>query len=204
MNLMQYLSVGGALESPWERKSSRRIGYNDGGLTSSKPIHFTGSDQINDGQSEFGFIDPSEVDRSSQLPSNHLDLNHKESKPQPCDHMKVQSRITPTRLNVVRNDLLGSDIALKPSLISEEPQRTSFFRRLRNRFNMLDQFIRLVGRIFRSSNSVVPKTEAGRTEKLEGANDKEFQDAIELAKDYKTDVVVNGKVAWLYSDCVEK
>jgi len=25
-----------------------------------------------------------------------------------------------------------------------------------------------------------------------------------LAKDYKTDVVVNGKVAWLYSDCVEK
>ena len=93
MNLMQYLSVGGALESPWERKSSRRIGHNDGGLTSSKPIHFTGSDQINDGQSEFGFIDPSEVDRSSQLPSNHLDLNHAESKPQPCDHMKVQSRI---------------------------------------------------------------------------------------------------------------
>ena len=32
----------------------------------------------------------------------------------------------------------------------------------------------------------------------------EFQDAIELAKDYKTDVVVNGKVAWLYSDCAEK
>ena len=118
--------------------------------------------------------------------------------------MKVQSRITPTRLNVVRNDLLGSDIALKPSLISEEPQRTSFFRRLRNRFNMLDQFIRLVGRISRSCNSVVPKAVAGRTEKLEGADDKEFQDAIELAKDYKTDVVVNGKVAWLYSDCAEK
>lgn len=204
MNLMQYLSVGGALESPWERKSSRRIGYNDGGLTSSKPIHFTDSDQINDEQSEFGFINPSEVDRSSQLPSNHLDLNYEESKPQPCEHMKVQSRITPTRLNVVRNDLLGSDIVLKPSLISEEPQRTTFFRRLRNRFNMLDQFIRLVGRISRSSNSVLSKTESSRTEKLEAANDKEFQDAIELAKNYKTDVVVNGKVAWFYSDCAEK
>jgi hypothetical protein len=201
---MQYLSVSGALESPWERKSSRRIGYNDGGISSSKPIPFTDSDQLNDGQSEFGFIDPSEVDRSSQLPSNHLDLNHEESKPQKCDHMKVQSRITPTRLNVVRNDLLGSDIAIKPSLISEEPQRTSFFRRLRNRFNMFDQFIRLVGRISRSSNSVLPKTASGCSQKLEGANDKEFQDAIELAKDYKTDVVVNGKVAWLYSDCAEK
>ena len=204
MNLMQYLSVGGALESPWERKSSRRIGHNDGGLTSSKPIHFTDSDQINDEQSEFGFINPSEVDRSSQLPSNHLDLNHAESKPQPCEHMKVQSRITPTRLNVVRNDLLGSDIVLKPSLISEEPHRTSFFRRLRNRFNMLDQFIGLVGRIFRSNNIVLSKTSSGRTKKLEATNDKEFQDAIELAKNYKTDVVVNGKVAWFYSDCAEK
>ena len=112
---MQYLSVGGALESPWERKSSRRIGYNDGGLTSSKSIHFTGTDQINDGQSEFGFIDPSEVDRSSQLPSNHLDLNHEEPKPKRCDHMKVQSRITPTRLNVVRNDLLRSDLGRSPN-----------------------------------------------------------------------------------------
>ena len=204
MNLMQYLSVSGALESPWERKSSRRIGYNDGGISSSKPITFTDSDQLNDGQSEFGFIDPSEVDRSSQLPSNHLDLNHEESKPQKCDHMKVQSRITPTRLNVVRNDLLGSDIAIKPSLISEEPQRTSFFRRLRNRFNMFDQFVRLVGRISRSSNSVLPKTASGFFEKLEGANDKEFLEPIELATDYKTDVVVNGKVAWLYSDCAEK
>ena len=204
MNLMQYLSVVGALESPWERKSSRRIGYNDGGLTSSKPIHFTDSDQINDEQSEFGFINPSEVDRSSQLPSNHLDLNHAESKPQPCEHMKVQSRITPPRLNVVRNDLLGSDIVLKPSLISEEPHRTSFFRRLRNRFNMLDQFIGLVGRISRSNNIVLSKTSSGRTKKLEATNDKEFQDAIELAKNYKTDVVVNGKVAWFYSDCAEK
>ena len=196
MNLMQYLSVGGALESPWERKSSRRIGYNDGGLTSSKPIHFTDSDQINDEQSEFGFINPSEVDRSSQLPSNHLDLNHAESKPQPCEHMKVQSRITPTRLNVVRNDLLGSDIVLKPSLISEEPHRTSFFRRLRNRFNILDQFIGLVGRISRSNNIVLSKKSSGRTKKLEATNDKEFQDAIELAKNYKTEDLVKGKVAW--------
>ena len=202
MNLMQYLSVGGALESPWERKSSRRIGHNDGGLTSSKPIHFTDSDQINDGQSEFGFIDPSEVDRSSQLPSNHLDLNHEESKPQPCDHMKVQSRITPTRLSVVRNDLLGSDIALKSSLISEEPQRTSFLMRLRNRFSIFDKCIRLMGGFPRYSNSVVRKKASFRSEKLEGDN--KFQDEIELAKDYKTDIIVNGKITWRYSDWAEK
>jgi len=205
MNLMQYLSVGGALESPRERKNSRRIGYNDGDSVSSKPISLTEPFRTNDNQGEFGFIEPLEIDRLSQSPGNHLDLKKEESKSQSSDQMEIQSRITPTRLSVVRNDLVASDIAFRSSLISEEPQRTSFFNRLRNRFSMLDQVIRLVG-ISRSSSSnvrpVVPTSDS--SEQVDSLRDEEFQDAVELAKSYKTDVFVNGKVAWSYCDYKEK
>ena len=207
MNLMQYLSVGGALESPRERKNSRRIGYNDGDSSCSKEIFFSETSRVNDDQSEFGFIEPLEIERLSQSPSNHLDLKKEESKSQPIQQMEIQSRITPTRLSVVRNDLVSSDIAFRfrSSLISEEPQRTSFFNRLRNRFSMLNKVIRLVG-IPKSTTSivrpVVPVSDSPA--QVDGMRDEGLQDAVELAKSYKTDVLVNGKVAWRYSDYTEK
>ncbi len=207
MNLMQYLSVGGALESPRERKNSRRIGYNDGDSASSKGIFFSETSRANDDQSEFGFIEPLEIDRLSQSPGNHLDLEKEESKSQSIQQMEIQSRITPTRLSVVRNDLVSSDIAFRfrSSLISEEPQRTSFFNRLRNRFSMLNKVIRLVG-IPKSTTSivrpVVPVSDSPA--QVDGMRDEGLQDAVELAKSYKTDVLVNGKVAWSYSDYAEK
>ena len=205
MNLMQYLSVSGALESPRERKNSRRIGYNDSDSLNSKPISLSEVSRVNNNQGEFGFIEPLEIDRHSQSPANHLGLSKEESKAQSIDQMEIQSRITPTRLSVVRNDLVASDIAFRSSLISEEPQRTSFFNRLRNRFSMLDQVIRLVG-ISRSSSSnvlpVVPTSDS--SEQVDYLRDEEFQDAVELAKSYKTDVFVNGKVAWSYYDYEEK
>ena len=207
MNLMQYLSVGGALESPRERKNSRRIGYNDGDSASPKGIFFSETSRPNDDQSEFGFIEPLEIDRLSQSPGNHLDLEKEESKSQSIQQMEIQSRITPTRLSVVRNDLVSSDIAFRfrSSLISEEPQRTSFFNRLRNRFSMLNKVIRLVG-IPKSTTSivspVVPVSDSSA--QVDGMRDEGLQDAVELAKSYKTDVLVNGKVAWRYSDHAEK
>ncbi len=205
MNLMQYLSVGGALESPRERKTSRRIGYNDSDSASSKPIFFTEPSRINDDQGEFGFIEPLEIDRLSQSPGNHLDLKKEESKSKPSEQMEIQSRITPTRLSVVRNDLVSSDIAFRSSLISEEPQRTSFFNRLRNRFIMLDKVIRLVG-ISKSISSIVRPVVpvSGGSAQVDSMRGEEFQDSVELAKSYKTDVFVNGKVAWSYSDYAEK
>ena len=207
MNLMQYLSVGGALESPRERKNSRRIGYNDGDSSCSKEIFFSETSRVNDDQSEFGFIEPLEIERLSQSPGNHLDLKKEESKSQSIQQMEIQSRITPTRLSVVRNDLVSSDIAFRfrSSLISEEPQRTSFFNRLRNRFSMLNKVIRLVG-IPKSTSSivspVVPVSDSSA--QVDGMRDEGLQDAVELAKSYKTDVLVNGKVAWSYSDYAEK
>ena len=207
MNLMQYLSVGGALESPSERKNSRRIGYNDGNSSSSKEIFFSETSRVNDDQSEFGFIEPLEIERLSQSPSNHLDLKKEESKSQPIQQMEIQSRITPTRLSVVRNDLVSSDIAFRfrSSLISEEPQRTSFFNRLRNRFSMLNKVIRLVG-IPKSSTSIMSPVApvSDSSAQVDGMNDEGLQDAVELAKSYKTDVLVNGKVAWRYSEYAEK
>ena len=82
MNLMQYLSVSGALESPRERKNSRRIGYNDSDSFNSKPISLTEVSRVNNNQGEFGFIEPLEIDRHSQSPGNHLGLSKEESKAQ--------------------------------------------------------------------------------------------------------------------------
>ena len=205
MNLMQYLSVSGALESPRERKNSRRIGYNDSDSFNSKPISLSEVSRVNNNQGEFGFIEPLEIDRHSQSPGNHLGLSKEESKAQSIDQMEIQSRITPTRLSVVRNDLVASDIAFRSSLISEEPQRTSFFNRLRNRFSMLDKVIRLVG-ISTSDTSNVRSVASvsDSPEQMDSLRDDEFQNAIELAKSYKTDVFVNGKVAWSYSDYEDK
>lgn len=42
------------------------------------------------------------------------------------------------------------------------------------------------------------------SEQMDSLRDDEFQNAIELAKSYKTDVFVNGKVAWSYSDYEDK
>ena len=205
MNLMQYLSVGGALESPRERKHSRRIGYNDSDLFNSKPISLKEVSRVNNNQGEFGFIEPLEIDRHSQSPDNHLSLSKEETKAQSIDQMEIQSRITPTRLSVVRNDLVASDIAFRSSLISEEPQRTSFFNRLRNRFSMLDKVIRLVGISTSDTSNVLSVASVSDSpEQMDSLRDDEFQNAIELAKSYKTDVFVNGKVAWSYSDYEDK
>ena len=66
---------------------------------------------------------------------NHLDLGQVEAKPRARDQVEVYSRISPTRVRVVRNDLEGSDLAVRagecvsefrPSLIAEEPMRSSW------------------------------------------------------------------------------
>ena len=146
MNLMQYLSVGGALESPREKHFSRRIGSKKSEPAAvaaralqPEPVVMVEPSRIDDDQGEFGFIEPLEIDRSSQSPGNHLELKQEEAKPKAEEQVEVHSRITPTRVRVVRNDLVGSDIALRantgvdsfrPSLIAEEPQRNSFFSRM--------------------------------------------------------------------------
>ena len=115
---------------------------------------------------------------------------------------------------MVRNDLVGSDIALRestgvdsfrPSLIAEEPQRTSFFDRMKNRFGILGRMIRFVGLPKGGATKVRPVAAAtGETESVEGMSPEEFQEAIELARQYKTDVYVDGKVAWSYAENAEK
>ena len=222
MNLMQYLSVGGALESPREKQFSRRIGSKKSesaeaasrASNRSESVVFVEPSRIDADQSEFGFIEPLEIDRESPSPGNHLELKQDEAKPQTSEHVEVHSRITPTRVRVVRNDLVGSDITLResdgvdafrPSLIAEEPQRTSFFSRLKNRFGVLDRMSRWVGLQTGSAASVRPVAAVKETpETVEGMSTEEFKEAIELAKNYKTDVYVNGRVAWSYSEYSEK
>jgi len=219
MNLMQYLSVGGALESPREKHFSRRIGSKKSEPAEvvareqvrSEPVVTVEPSRIDDDQGEFGFIEPLEIDRSSQTPCNHLELEQEEDKPKAEEQVEIHSRITPTRVRVVRNDLVGSDIALRestgvdsfqPSLIAEEPQRNSFFTRLKNRFGILGRMSRLVG--MHSGVVSVPPVSPVAADSVEGMSREEFQEAIELARDYKTDVYVNGKVAWSYAENVEK
>jgi len=222
MNLMQYLSVGGALESPGEKQFSRRIGSKKSESAEaesrasdrSESMVLVEPSRIDANQGEFGFIEPLEIDRGPQSPGNHLELKQEEAKPQPSEQVEVHSRITLTSLRVVRNDLVGSDIALResdgvdafrPSLIAEEPQRTSFFGRLKNRFGVLDRMSRRVGLPTGSAVSVRPVTAVKETlETVEGMSSEEFKEAIELAKNYKTDVFVNGRVAWSYSEYSEK
>ena len=220
MNLMQYLSVGGALESPREKHFSRRIGSKKSEPAAvaaralqAEPVVMVEPSQIDDDQGEFGFIEPLEIDRSSQSPGNHLELKQEEAKPKAEEQVEVHSRITPTRVRVVRNDLVGSDIALRantgvdsfrPSLIAEEPQRNSFFSRMKNRFGILDRMSRLVGMPSGGEVSVRPVAPVSEDEAVEGMSRKEFQQAIELARDYKTDVYVNGRVAWSYAENAEK
>ena len=222
MNLMQYLSVGGALESPREKHFSRRIGNKKSEPTEAvaresartEPVILVEPSRLEDDQGEFGFIEPLEIDRSSQPPCNHLELKQEEAKPKVDEQVEVHTRITPTRVRVVRNDLVGSDIALRestgvdsfrPSLIAEEPQRTSFFGRMKKRFGILDRMSRLVGLSKGCAAKVRPATAAvEETESVEGMSPEEFQEAIELARDYKTDVYVNGKVAWSYAENAEK
>lgn len=222
MNLMQYLSVGGALESPREKQFSRRIGSKKSesaeaasrASNRSESVVLVEPSRTDADQSEFGFIEPLEIDRESQSPGNHLELKQDEAKPQASEQVEVHSRITPTRVRVVRNDLVGSDIALResdgvdafrPSLIAEEPKRTSFFSRLKNRFGVLDRMSRWVGLQTGSADSVRPVAAVKETpETVEGMSTEEFKEAIELAKNYKTDVYVNGRVAWSYSEYSEK
>ncbi len=207
MNLMQYLSVGGALEAPREKKFSRRIGNKDGEASEadrSKTIVLVDPSHTNSDQGEFGFIEPLEIDRSSSSSCNHLELNSEESEPQSSYQLSVESRITPSRVRVVRNDLVSSDIAFRSSLIAEEPKRTPFFTRLRNRFSLLDQIIRLLGITKISTTSVGRVSFKDDFEQTEEMKNDEFHDAIELAKDYKTDVYINGQVAWRYSEYSEK
>ena len=70
---------------------------------------------------------------------------------------------------------------------------------------MLDKVIRLVG-ISTSDTSNVRSVASvsDSPEQMDSLRDDEFQNAIELAKSYKTDVFVNGKVAWSYSDYEDK
>ena len=178
-----------------------------------EPVILVESSRLEDDQGEFGFIEPLDIDRSSQAPGNHLDLKQEEAKPKTDEQVEVHSRITPTRVKVVRNDLVGSDIALRestgdsfqPSLIAEEPQRTSFFDRMKNRFGILGRMIRFVGLPKGGATKVRPvAAETGETESVEGMSSEEFQEAIELARQYKTDVYVDGKVAWSYAENAEK
>ena len=92
--------------------------------------------------------------------------------------------------------------SFKPSLIAEEPQRNSFFTRLKNRFGILDRMSRLVG--MQSGEVSVRPVPPAAADPVEGMSREEFQEAIELARDYKTDVYVNGKVAWSYAENAEK
>ena len=222
MNLMQYLSVGGALESPREKHFSRRIGNQKSESVQtearttgeSEPVVLVEPSLVDQDQGEFGFIEPLEIDRSSQAPGNHLESDQEKAKPQLEEQVEVHSRITPTRVRVVRNDLVGSDIALRESsgvdsfrssLIAEEPQRNSIFTRLKNRFGFLDRMTRLVGMGRGGEVNVRPVSAAKEEEPtIEGMSHEEYQEAIEIARDYKTDVYVNGRVAWSYAENVEK
>lgn len=235
MNLMQYLSVGGTLEGPREKFLSRRIGNSQEGFTGGgggelahpEPVALIQPTAEEAGQGEFGFLEPLVIEPKTSGPGNHLDLGQAEAKPRARDQVEVYSRISPTRVRVVRNDLEGSDLAVRagecvsefrPSLIAEEPMRSSWAERMRGRFASLNQFSRFVSRrswrwllAFKSfwpagimagasvgalevASKKVPEAEPAQT------NATELDEAIEMAKDYKTDVYVDGRVAWSYKE----
>ena len=235
MNLMQYLSVGGTLERPREKFLSRRIGHSQEGLADEgggelahpEPVALVRPAVRGSGQGEFGFLEPLEIEPKPSGPGNHLDLGQAEAKPQARDQVEVYSRISPSRVRVVRNDLAGSDLALRagegveqfrPSLIAEEPSRSSWFERMRGRFESLNQVSRWVSRrswrwllAFKSfwpagimagasvgALKVAPEKVADETPAQ--MNSTELDEAIEMAKDYKTDVYVDGRVAWSYKE----
>lgn len=235
MNLMQYLSVGGTLEGPREKFLSRRIGHSQEGLADEgggelahpEPVALVRPAVRGSGQGEFGFLEPLEIEPKPSGPGNHLDLGQAEAKPQVRDQVEVYSRISPSRVRVVRNDLAGSDLALRagegveqfrPSLIAEEPSRSSWSERMRGRFESLNQVSRWVSRrswrwllAFKSfwpagimagasvgALKVAPEKVADETPAQ--MNSTELDEAIEMAKDYKTDVYVDGRVAWSYEE----
>ena len=240
MNLMQYLSVGGTLEGPREKFLSRRIGNSQEGFTGEgggelahpEPVALMQptaeeSGHGESGQGEFGFFEPLVIEPKTSGPGNHLELGQAEVKPRTRDQVEVYSRISPTRVRVVRNDLEGSDLVaragecvsqFRPSLIAEEPTRSSWAERMRGRFESLNQVLRFVsGRSRRwllafksfwpagimagasvgaleAASKKVAEAEAAQT------NATELDEAIEMAKDYKTDVYVDGRVAWSYKE----
>ena len=235
MNLMQYLSVGGTLEGPREKFLSRRIGHSQEGLADEgggelahpEPVALVRPAVRGSGQGEFGFLEPLEIEPKPSGPGNHLDLGQAEAKPQARDQVEVYSRISPSRVRVVRNDLAGSDLALRagegveqfrPSLIAEEPSRSSWSECMRGRFESLNQVSRWVSRwswrwllAFKSfwpagimagasvgALKVAPEKVADETPAQ--MNSTELDEAIEMAKDYKTDVYVDGRVAWSYEE----
>ncbi len=121
MNLMQYLSVGGTLEGPREKFLSRRIGNSQEGFTGGgggelahpEPVALIQPTAEESGQGEFGFLEPLVIEPKTSGPGNHLDLEQAEAKPRARDQVEVYSRISPTRVRVVRNDLEGSDLAVR-------------------------------------------------------------------------------------------
>ena len=235
MNLMQYLSVGGTLEGPRAKFLSRRLGPSQEGravegggeLAHPEPGALVRPAVRGSGQGEFGFLEPLEIEPKPSGPGNHLDLGQAEAKPQARDQVEVYSRISPSRVRVVRNDLAESDLALRagegveqfrPSLIAEEPSRSSWSERMRGRFESLNQVSRWVSRrswrwllAFKSfwpagimagasvgARKVAPEKVADETPAQ--MNSTELDEAIEMAKDYKTDVYVDGRVAWSYEE----
>ena len=235
MNLMQYLSVGGTLEGPREKFLSRRIGNSQEGFTGGggeelahpEPVALIQPTAEESGQGEFGFFEPQVIEPGTSRPGNHLDLAQSEAKPRSRDEVEVYSRISPMRVRVVRNDLEGSDLAVRagecvsefrPSLIAEEPMRSSWAERMRGRFVLLNKVTRFASRrswrwllAFKSfwpagimaeasagALAVAPKKVAENEAAKTHAN--ELDEAVEMAKSYKTDVYVDGRVAWSYKE----
>ena len=231
MNLMQFLSVSGTLEGPREKFLSRRIGRNQDervelrGMELANPEPAVMGKQPLAGQGEFGFFEPIEVESKPICTDNHLGLGQVEVKPKARDHVEVYSRLSPVRVRVVRNDLAGSDLVIqaeegvdqfRPSLISEDPLRSSWSERVRGRFKFLERISRWVSRrlwrwllafksfwpvgvlasISRPALNVVPEPVA----KPDTNKAAELEESIEVAKDYKTDVYEEGKVVWSYEE----
>lgn len=235
MNLMQYLSVGGTLEGPREKFLSRRIGNSQEGFTGGGGGELAHPESMaliqptaeESGQGEFGFLEPLVIEPKTSGQGNHLDLGQVEAKPRARDQVEVYSRISPTRVRVMRNDLEGSDLAVRagecvnqfrPSIIAEEPMRSSWAERVRGRFASMNQVSRLVSRrswrwllSFKSFwptgimagvsvdtlKAAPPKVTEAQSPQTNSA---ELDEAIEMAKDYKTDVYVDGRVAWSYKE----
>ena len=235
MNLMQYLSVGGTLEGPREKFLSRRIGNSQEGFTGGgggelahpESMALTQPTAEESGQGEFGFLEPLVIETKTSGQGNHLDLGQVEAKPRARDQVEVYSRISPTRVRVMRNDLEGSDLAVRagecvnqfrPSIIAEEPMRSSWAERVHGRFASMNQVSRLVSRrswrwllSFKSfwptgimAGASVDTLKAAPPKVTEAespqTNSAELDEAIEMAKDYKTDVYVDGRVAWSYKE----
>ena len=235
MNLMQYLSVGGTLEGPREKFLSRRIGNSQEGFTGGGGGELAHPESMaliqptaeESGQGEFGFLEPLVIEPKTSGQGNHLDLGQVEAKPRARDQVQVYSRISPTRVRVMRNDLEGSDLAVRagecvsqfrPSIIAEEPMRSSWAERVRGRFASMNQVSRLVSRrswrwllsfksfwptsIMAGASVDTLKAAPPKVTEAESSqtNSAELDEAIEMAKDYKTDVYVDGRVAWSYKE----